>query len=148
MPPQHWPVIFEPLGMQLGHEVWQRPLQRSRPAQHSPSLDEPLGMHAAWHVLLQTPSQSIKPVQQVPEPTGLPSALQVATHCPLLLQLYPVAHVPQLPLQLSEPQTLPLQFGVQFWTHCPLLQLNPELHVQVQPHLFGPQVLPVQVYVR
>ena len=48
---------------------------------------------------------------------ALDSATQVATHCPLLLQVRPDGHGPQEPPQPSLPQLLPPQLGVHAVTH-------------------------------
>ena len=80
----------------------------------------------------------------------LACAQEVVTHWPLVLHEEPEPQVPQVPLQPSLPQVLPVQLGVQLDTHCPLaLQLVPLAQlpqVPEQPSL--PHTLPLQLGVQ
>jgi ABC-type uncharacterized transport system involved in gliding motility auxiliary subunit len=78
------------------------------------------------------------------------TGVQLETHWPELLQVWPLAQEPQVPLQPSLPQDLPEQLGVQLAIHWPeLLQVWPPAQVpQVPPQPSLPQVLPVQAGVQ
>ena len=84
------------------------------------------------------PVEQIGWVQVEPPPPPL-------WHTPAV-QLWPLAHEPQLPPQPSEPQVLPEHDGVHEETHWPLeLQVEPEGQVPHEPpQPSEPQVLPLQ----
>jgi hypothetical protein len=58
---------------------------------------------------------------QVLEHTAPVLAPLGVTHCPEVLQVLPLAQVPQLPPQPSGPHCLPVQLGVQLLSHLPVL---------------------------
>jgi len=72
--------------------------------------------------------------------------LQLFSHWPQALQNCPPEHVPQLPVQPSEPQFLPAQFGWQLLTQVPFWHVwSPPQLPQMPPQPSGPHCLPEQL---
>jgi hypothetical protein len=108
------------------HLAWQVPFWQGNPVvqvpQLWPQLPVPhvaplqLGTQQVPAVWSQMPPHRQSPghVAQFSPPEQTPSPqLTLATHWPVALQLWPVGHIPQLPLQPSGPHCLPLHALVQ-----------------------------------